>query len=83
MSAAGKSDEVAKAIEAQVASMSPLTEPEEGIKQAAKDFILLVPPADRTVSAWCSQGVQYGVKTLPNNCVRASTGPMNLLWGGM
>jgi hypothetical protein len=71
VSASGKSDEVAKAIESQFASMSPLSEPEESIKHAFKAAILLaldgnIPAADRTVSAWGSQSVKHGIDGAPD-----------------
>lgn len=58
--ASGKSDEVAEKIEAQFASYSPCTEPEESVKQGARKLIAEVlaannPPVNRTVSAWGSQ----------------------------
>jgi hypothetical protein len=66
-----KSDVAAKAIESQFASYTPCPEPEESIKQAARDLIAQalagnVPSREVSVSAWGSQTTSSGGKGAPD-----------------
>ena len=71
VSSAGDSAEVAKQIEDQFTHYSPMSEPEESIKESARLLIAKalagnIPSRNVSVSAFGSQGVKYGSDGAPD-----------------